>query len=200
MTWDPDADLQPTSSDSKITIDTLCAHILGGWHLRQQAHEDLRRFHSTLLRLMCRELGVEWHDDLNALKASWHATSGSWRDADNVVRIRAVDFRQPTTEATVTPDVVRLPVILQSICESYSAIETPFDSYFEYHAEPQEQAILAAHLGGIDRATDELRKLWQKWLRDMLLLRWPGAASRTTTWERLAELGLGEWPDARAYF
>ncbi|BDG74043.1 hypothetical protein [Roseomonas fluvialis] len=200
MVWNPDADLRPPASDASITIETLTEHILGGWRLRNHAHEDLQRYHGKLLELMCQELGVAWRDDADALRAAWYGSDNGRREENEAGPMGTVHDIRSEAMSRNEADNVPLPSILRTICDSYAGIERPFDSFLEYRPGEREREILDAHIGGIDRATDALRKLWQRWLRDMLLLRWPDAASRTTSWERLAELGLGKPVDAADYF
>lgn len=161
-----------------ISIDTLCAEILDGWHFRRNASEALAAYHRQLLQLMSKELTVEWHDDPHMLRVAWEEMSAG-KKYFNVSEINAA----------------RMPYILDGILDQYSAIQAPFAGVLEYSFAEGEQKLVDAHLSGIVEATAALRRLWQAWLRDMLLLRWPQAGSMTTTWTRLAELGLARRPD-----
>lgn len=161
-----------------ISIDTLCAEILDGWHFRRNASGDLAAYHRQLLQLMSKELTVEWHDDPDVLRAEWEKTS-----ADN----KSFDVAEN--------NAIRMPYIIDGILDRYAAIQAPFADVLEYSFAEGEQKLVDAHLSGIVGATEALRQLWQAWLRDMLLLRWPQAGSLTTTWTRLAELGLARRPD-----
>lgn len=88
-----------------------------------------------------------------------------------------------------------MPYILDGILVRYHQIQEPFSGVFEYSFAKGEQAVFDTHRHGMAEATASLRRLWQAWLRDMILLRWPEAASSTTTWARLAERGLSTRPD-----
>ena len=152
-------------STNSIALDTLCASILDGWHCRVGGHSNLSAYHCKLLDLMTQELGVVWHDDPDQLQEAWKMPGG---------------------------DGETMPHILRSICEMYDGIREPFRDFLSYSPVVGEKAVLDVNLDPIAVATNHLRLCWQAWLRDMLLLRWPEAATRTTTWERLTELGLGE--------
>ena len=161
-----------------IDITTLCAEILDGWHFRQNSYGDVQSYHRQLLEVMCSELCIQWHDDSKLLRAAWESPTKS-------------------PEPVSTPDMseARMPYILVGFLDRYGTIRTPFSGVLEYSFAQGEQEVVDAHLSGMVETTSALRQLWQAWLRDMLLLRWPKAASLTTTWVRLAQLGLPKRPD-----
>jgi len=161
-----------------ISIDTLCAEIFDGWYFRRKATDGLPAYHRHLLRLMCDELTVEWHDDPDLLRVVWERLSASKNCVD-------------ASEISAA----KMPYILDGILDRYAAIQAPFFGVLEYSFAEGEQEVVDAHVSGLVEATGALRQLWQAWLRDMLLLRWPQAKSMTTTWTRLAELGLPIRPD-----
>jgi hypothetical protein len=78
--------------------------------------------------------------------------------------------------------------------------QEPFAGYLCYRHADGEQEAAASHLGAIGAQTAELRARWQAYFRDLLLIRWPDAAFRTTSWARLRELGLGEPVDEIDFF
>lgn len=162
---------------SAITIDGLCAEILDGWMLRQHTPGERGSYHRTLLELMCREFGIEWHDDMNELRHVWESSPAGLHLGDK----SAIRW-------------VRMPYMLDGMLERYDQIQTPFAGVLEYDFAEGEQKIFESHCQWIGDATQALRIRWQAYLRDMLLLRWPEAASRSTTWARLAELGLPNRP------
>lgn len=163
---------------SNITVDGLCAEILDGWMLRKRSTGDLGDYHRTLLGLICRELGIEWHDDMKKLRHVWEASPAGLHLGDKA----AIHW-------------VRMPYLLDGMQERYHQIRTPFAGILEYDFAEGEEKVFESHRHGISDATEALRLRWQAYLRDMLLLRWPEAAFRSTTWTRLAELGLPKRPD-----
>jgi hypothetical protein len=160
-----------------ITVDSLCAEILDGWVLRQHTPGALGAYHRALLALMCQELGIEWHDDMKKLRHVWESSPAGLHLGDK----SAIRW-------------VRMPYMLNHMLERYDQIQTPFAGILEYDFAEGEEKIFGLHRHGIDEATKALRLRWQAYLRDMLLLRWPEAASRSTNWGRLAELGLPKRP------
>jgi hypothetical protein len=59
--------------EGMLTLDDACWHILEGWHLRTNAAERLADYHRLFLALLCRELGIEWHDDGAELRKAWES-------------------------------------------------------------------------------------------------------------------------------
>jgi hypothetical protein len=153
-----------------LTLDDACWHILEGWHLRTNAAERLADYHRLFLALLCRELGIEWHDDGAELRKAWE--SGSFR----------------------------MPGFLPSLPERFTRLSAPDGGYLEYTPVRGETEVGTRHLPALLQATHALKKAWTAYLRDLLLLRWPEAATRTTTMSRLHGLGLGEPPNEGSYF
>src|SRR4051794_13801149 len=52
--------------------------------------------------------------------------------------------------------------------------------------------VLDRHTNDLQVSELALKRCWDTLFRDLLLLRWPEAAHRTTSWSRLHALGLGE--------
>ncbi|MBR0660488.1 hypothetical protein [Neoroseomonas oryzicola] len=88
-----------------------------------------------------------------------------------------------------------LPLIARRLPRLYASIPDPTDGVFEYTPRSGEQAVLDHHLPCITQAADALRSAWRAFLCDLLLLRWPGARSRTTTLRRLRDAGLPDRPE-----
>ena len=154
-----------------MTLDDLCWHILDHWRLRARAAPELADYHRRLLALMCREFGIEWHDDAQAMEAAWGNSFG------------------------------RMPYILPSLPKRFSRLRGPFDGFLEYEMTAGEkQKRMLAHIEEINTATLSLKRAWAAYLRDLLLQRWPDAATRTTSWERLRDLGLGDPVDETDFF
>lgn len=88
------------------------------------------------------------------------------------------------------PQDKRLPVIAPSLVRHYGTITDPFSGWFEYTPAPGEMDVLTVHQPAIGDAVALLRRRYVAVFHDLLLLAWPGAARRTTSWTRLKELGL----------
>lgn len=72
----------------------------------------------------------------------------------------------------------------------YAALKTPDEDLLEYTPVPGERDVLAGHLRSLVRETAALRASWRRLAVELLAIRWPGAADRTTTLQRLREAGL----------
>ncbi len=85
----------------------------------------------------------------------------------------------------------RLPAITLTLVRHYKTITDPFSGWLEYAPVEGEMEVLTGSpalrwgCGGRPKA-----RLPRALFRDLLLLRWPAAAHRTTSWTRLQELGL----------
>ena len=84
----------------------------------------------------------------------------------------------------------RVPAIAPSLVRHYKTITDPFSGWLEYTPLRGEMVVLNRHQLAIGDAAATLRKCCVTFFRDLLLLRWPEAAHRTTSWTRLQELGL----------
>lgn len=94
----------------------------------------------------------------------------------------------------------RLPALVSTMPEGYAGLNSPFSRYLEYKPRPGEMDVLERHRGELEAAEGALKQRWVALFRDLLLLRWPEAASRTTRWARLEELGLGKPVDELDFF
>jgi hypothetical protein len=110
------------------------------------------------------------HDLLALLNAEFGI---HWEDTDEAARR---DRRMPG----ITPGLVR----------HYQTITDPFAGWLEYAPVEGEMEVFQAHRAAIVDAAAMLRQHCAAYFRDLLLLRWPGAAHRTTSWTRLQEMGL----------
>ena len=84
----------------------------------------------------------------------------------------------------------RVPAIAPSLVRHYETITDPFSRWIEYTSVRGEMEIWKLHRPAIGDAAAILRQRYVAFFRDLLLLRWPEAAHRTTSWTRLQELGL----------
>jgi hypothetical protein len=84
----------------------------------------------------------------------------------------------------------RVPAIAPSLVRHYETITDPFSGWLEYTPVKGEMEVLKVHQPAIGDAAEVLRQRCVAFFRDLLLLRWPEATHRTTSWIRLQELGL----------
>jgi len=172
--WAPPDAGRPPPVPGALTIGDLAAAILDGWNSRRNAAPQLAEYRCRLVSLLCGDLGVGWHDSEKDLRDAWEG-------------------QHPRKSGG------GMPAILPRLPEKYSCIQEPFAGYLCYRHADGEQEAAASHLGAIGAQTAELRARWQAYFRD-LLIRWPDAAFRTTSWARLRELGLGEPVDEIDFF
>jgi hypothetical protein len=165
--------------ERELDMVDLCTVILDGWHNRTQAHDDLKAYHGKKLEIMCAEIGVVWRDDWNELCRAW----GDW------------PLGASTCRASASP-----PYVLRTIYSNYRGIQEPMSGISCYSYATGEEAVHARHLSLIRENTVGLRGRWREVLLELLLLRWPEAIGRTTTWKRLRKLGLPEAPDGCRIF
>jgi hypothetical protein len=90
-----------------------------------------------------------------------------------------------------------VPRIAGSVARCYAEVADPFAGWLEYTPVKGEDAVWKTHQAGVIDATTIIRQRLVAFFRDLLLLRWPEAAGRSTSWSRLQELGLVR-PDADA--
>ncbi len=190
----------------RLGLPALCEAILDGHMLRLHAAGNLGAWHGDYLRLLAAELGVGWSDD-------WDTFAAAWRPPVRDAAPRVVPDRAPgITAAMLVPDAqgvvplveaiaaLRPPYVLRSLPRVYTGLVAPLDGMMEYGCTRAETKVMDAHLPGIAAATRELRSSWQRYLGDLLLIRWPEAAGRETTLAVLQSQGLGEQPDEMDYF
>ena len=84
----------------------------------------------------------------------------------------------------------RVPAIASSLVRLYGTITDPFSGFIEYTSMKGEMEVWKMHQPAIGDAAAILRQCYVAFFRDLLLLCWPEAAHRTTSWTRLQELGL----------
>jgi hypothetical protein len=85
-----------------------------------------------------------------------------------------------------------LPALVSSMPRDYGSLAGPFACWLEYTMLPGEQVVLDRHTNDLRASELAFKQRWVELFRDLLLLRWPGAAHRKTSWSRLRGLGLGE--------
>jgi hypothetical protein len=88
-----------------------------------------------------------------------------------------------------------LPALVSTMPRDYARLISPFACWMEYRMLPGEQVILDRHTTDLRASEMALKRHWVELFRDLLLLRWPEAVHRKTSWSRLHDLGLGEPPD-----
>jgi hypothetical protein len=155
-----------------LTFDDCCRVILADWPWRQEdTAEPLREYKRHLLALMTAEFGVVWDD-------GWGEHDGGHAGEH-------------------PPGLSRLACGMPA---RYSRLRSPFDGLLEYTPQPGEQAALDAHSTALTKRLGLLRDTWVALFRDLLLVCWPDADKRTTTWERLRAKGLGEPVDELDFF
>ena len=83
-----------------------------------------------------------------------------------------------------------VPAITRSLTRHYADIVDPFAAWLEYTSVKGEEEVWNTHRSDIIDAAAVMKQRFVTFLRDLLLLRWPEAARRTTSWKRLRALGL----------
>ncbi len=73
---------------------------------------------------------------------------------------------------------------------SYAAVSNPFAGWLAYRLQDGERALWDRHRRAFEAHAAALRETHVELLRDLLALRWPDAAGRSTSEGRLRELGL----------
>ena len=154
-----------------ITFTVFAAEILAGHVFRRaDVPRKLREYKQRLLDLMCAEFGIPW------------------RDGDLPDLSRPEDWDSPNFGRN--PHGV--PRVLETMTSYYAGLVGPMEGYYSYATVLGEEAVHSEHLPAIHRRTEVLRADWLHFFRDLLLVAWPEAAGKTTTWSRLRELGLGD--------
>ncbi|HBK05613.1 MAG TPA: hypothetical protein DDZ81_07080 [Acetobacteraceae bacterium] len=85
-----------------------------------------------------------------------------------------------------------LPAIAATMPGIYPRFVSPFSGWMEYTPVKGEEEIWHKHMDKLSAAGRDVEQCWVALFRDLLLLRWPAAAHRTTCWTRLRALGLVE--------
>lgn len=91
-----------------------------------------------------------------------------------------------------SPHRAGIPVLVTTTLQDYARLVSPFARYIEYTPLPGEQEVWRRHKSDLQAAKVALKQHWVAFFRDLLLLRWPEAAHRRTSWARLRQLGLGD--------
>lgn len=89
-------------------------------------------------------------------------------------------------------DTGGVPALALTMPRDFAGIASPFARWLQYRPKPGERVVLDRHQEVIASAEHELQRCWLALFRDLLLLHWPEARQRTTSWTRLRALGLGE--------
>ncbi len=93
-----------------------------------------------------------------------------------------------------------LPALVTTMPRDYGGLAGPFASWIEYDFLSGEQKVLDLHRKELAVAETALKQRWIALFRDLLLMRWPDAVRRKTSWARLRDLGLGEPVDEIDFF
>jgi hypothetical protein len=151
----------------EITFNDCCRMILEqGAPVRQPVAPDKPDYRRDLLFLLNKEFGIEWNDtdEFQLSPTVWDAAGNPWNGG--------------------------VPYIATSLVRHYCGIIDPFSEWREYTFAKGEPDVWKAHQAGIGDAATAMRQRFVTLFRDLLLLRWPKAASRTTSWTKLRALGL----------
>jgi hypothetical protein len=124
---------------------------------------DCRR---DLLALLDKEFGIGWKetDEAQSLPIVWDAEGNPWNGG--------------------------MPAIAISLVRHYGGVIDPFAEHLEYTFAKSEMKVWKARQTGLGDATMTMKQRFVDLFRDLLLLRWPQAADRTTSWTKLRALGL----------
>ena len=98
------------------------------------------------------------------------------------------------------PQDAGLPYLVSTLLQDYRGLDSPFAGFIEYTPLPGEEAVWRRHRSRLDAAEKAIKRRWVALFRDLLLLRWPEAARRRTSWAQLRKLGLGEPVDELDFF
>jgi hypothetical protein len=86
------------------------------------------------------------------------------------------------------------PYIVETMIDRYSRLTTPFAGIMCYTFKGDEEQKFKHHMAVIKDTTKDLQARWLDMMCDMMAICWPEAVAKTTTWDRLRELGLGDAP------
>jgi hypothetical protein len=93
-----------------------------------------------------------------------------------------------------------LSPVLPCLPERFAALADPYESFIEYSPVPGEAQLRLQHKGRLHERKQALRDAWVELFRDLMLLRWPEAAERRTSWTCLKTLGLSDPPEDGSLF
>lgn len=150
-----------------ITFDDCCRLILEqGPPVREPPGPDKTDYRRDLLALLNKEFGIDWNgtDQTQMAAVVWDAEGNGWNEG--------------------------IPAIATSLIRQYSAITDPFSGILEYTFARGEMEVWEAHQADIGNALTAMKQRFVALFRDLLLLLWPKAAHRTTSWGTLRALGL----------
>ena len=74
----------------------------------------------------------------------------------------------------------------------YCGLCSPWSSFLEYSPLEGELQVIGRHRPRLDERLNALQQEWAVLFRDLLLLQWPEAAGRQSSWARLRALGLSD--------
>lgn len=153
----------------EITFDDCCRIILEqGLPVGQHVAPGNADYRRDLLALLNKEFGIEWDgtDTFQNLPIVRDAEENLWNGG--------------------------IPAIAASLVRHYGGVSDPFSGYLEYTFAKDEMAVWKVHQTGMCDAATALKQCFVGLFRDLLLLRWPKATDRTTSWARLRAFGLVE--------
>lgn len=88
-----------------------------------------------------------------------------------------------------------IPMVLHSMPRRFPRNLGPYSGFVEYSFAPGERQVSLLYRRRLGEGEATLRQGWVDLFRDLALLCWPEAASRSTSWTHLRTLGLGNPPD-----
>jgi hypothetical protein len=151
----------------QITFDDCCRLILEqGAPDHNRPGPDKSDYRRDLLAVLNKEFGIDWND--------------------------TDEFQLSPTVLDVVGHLLNgdVPYMATSLVRDYGGISDPFSGILEYTFAKGEQDVWKAHKAGIKDAAMVTRQRFVAFFHDLLLLRWPEAAHRSTSWTRLRALGL----------
>lgn len=87
------------------------------------------------------------------------------------------------------------PQLLSMLPRHYSSVTSVFSGILEYRFVAGEEAVISRHREALEADEGALKDRYAALFHDLMLLRWPEASGRRTSWSRLRSLGLGESVD-----
>jgi hypothetical protein len=161
----------------EITFDDCCRIILEQGPLVDRPYApDRATYRRDLLALLNKEFGIEWND-MDKFQSSPDVLSAEGRRLNQGV-----------------------PAIAENLVRHYGEVPDPFSGYYEYTFAKREMEVWKAHETLISDAATAMKRCLVGFFRDLLLLRWPKAAHRTTSWTKLRAHGLVEPTDELDFF
>jgi hypothetical protein len=151
----------------QITFDDCCRLILEqGPPDHNRPAPDKSDYWRDLLAVLNKEFGVDWNDT-----DEFQFSSTAWDAVGHLLN-------------------GGVPYMAASLVRDYGGISDPFSGILEYTFAKGEQDVWKAHKADIKDAAMVMRQRFVAFFRDLLLLRWPNAANRTSSRTRLRALGL----------